>query len=379
MLKFLEAPIMTIEDAMEIAPAYDKYDSPQQGREARRISIEDAMDMAPVFDTSDFPQGPESCDQVLKEYFQDDKKILANLDRFVDAVLVAEDTANLNEVKNVGVPHAQQGREAPMEARPMMIEDAMEMAPLYDQHDFHEGRELCDQVMKEYFQDNKKILANLDCFVDAVVVADAANLNQAKKVGVKWICQTFSSRDSHTGGIIFTENHIRKLIPLISKEDHLFQIITYVIALFSGTDIESKENLRSPLFPCALVMAFEKWETRRMLRNEFTHIMLSGTGCEADGICTRDPWDEYDCNRTGLWAGVQVNFAVAHLEDEAGWAIIGATLPEIDEDGNENDDNVVSKILWRCPNSHNLPLPPQDGWIPVHEMAIGRQPTVCYL
>jgi hypothetical protein len=269
--------------------------------------------------------------------------------------------------------------EGPMEARLMTIEDAMEVALEYDKYDFRKGCQLCDQVLKEYFQDKKKILANLSCFVDAVLLANAANLEEAKKVGLEWLRQTLGSRDSQTGGIIFTENHIRKLVPLIIKEDALFQIITSVIAsCFSGHDVKSKEDLRSPLLSCFLVTAYARFETLRMLRNAPPQIMLSGTGCDAEGLFSRDPDDNYTCNRIGVWAGVQVNFRLEFLADESGWAILSATLPEIDEDGNPIAEDVVRNVLWRCPNSHSLPLPPQDGWIPVHESAIGRQPTVSY-
>jgi hypothetical protein len=268
--------------------------------------------------------------------------------------------------------------EAPM-ARLMTIEDAMEVALEYDKYDFRKGCQVCDQVLTEYFQDEKKILSDLNCFVNAVLLVDAANLNEAKRVGVQWLCETFDCLDSQTGRIIFTENHIRKLVPLILKEEELFRIVKASSDVLATNDIDSaKEDLRSRLFPCALVMAYEKWESNRMLGKGFTHIMLFGTGCKADGICTRDYFGDYECNRIGLWAGVQVKFIVEFLvEDEAGWAIIGTpTLPEIDEFGDENYDIVVSKTLWRCFNSLNQRLPPEDGWIPVDELAIGRQPTV---
>jgi hypothetical protein len=271
--------------------------------------------------------------------------------------------------------------EGPVAVRLMTAKDAMEVALEYDQYNFPQGRELCDQVLKDYFQDKKKILSNLNCFVNAVLLADAANLNEARNEGVEWLCQTFCSLNSQTGRIIFTENHIRKLVPLIIEDDDLFRIVG--CELYGRDSIRSrKEELQSPLFPCALVTEYARAETRNMLLKGSTHIKLSGTGCKADGIYTRDPDDDYDCydcNRRGLWAGVQVNFHIALcMNDEAGWAIIGETLPEIDEDGDENDENVVIKTLWRCPNSQNLPLPPQDGWIPVDELAIGRQPTVSY-
>jgi hypothetical protein len=51
------------------------------------------------------------------------------------------------------------------------------------------------------------------------------------------------------------------------------------------------------------------------------------------------------------------------------------------EDGNEvvehEDGDEVLKFLWRCPNSQNLPLPPQDGWIPVDKAACGQPTASC--
>jgi hypothetical protein len=279
--------------------------------------------------------------------------------------------------------------EGPMEARLMTVEDTMEVAPLYDKYDFGNGCRLCDQVLlKEYFQDNKKILSNLDCIVDAVLLADAANLIEAKNVGVAWLYKTFhfSTDDPTDGGIIFTENQIRKLVPLLIKEDNLYLIVE---SIFHGSDvnggsgIKSKEDLRSPLFPWALVMAYKSFGTRIVLAEEIARIKLSGTGCNADGICTNSYsyGHVYECNRRGRWAGVQVHFKVVLVEDvdQGGWSIVGEEIDgdsnevlEIDEDGDE-----AFKLLWRCHNSQNLPLPPQDGWIPVDELARG-QPTVSY-
>jgi hypothetical protein len=275
----------------------------------------------------------------------------------------------------------------------MTIEDAMEVAPSYDKYDFRSGCQLCDQILEEYFLDKKKILSNLNCFVDAVLLADAANLIEAKNVGVAWLFETFPSTDSHTGGIIFTEKQIRKLVPLLIKEDYLYQTVASIFrgSGVNGSRIKSKEDLRSPLFPCALVMVYRSCETRIVLAKEIARIKLSGTGCNADGICTSvmsgdasGYGNEYDCNRRGRWAGVHVHFKVVLVADVdvEGWNIVCVCV-EIDEDGNEvlemdEDSNEVLKFLWRCPNSQNLPLPPQDGWIPVDELARGRQPTVSY-
>jgi hypothetical protein len=69
---------------------------------------------------------------------------------------------------------------------------------------------VCDQVLKEYFQDKKKILANLNCFVDAVLLADAANLNEAKKVrrcGVVTSCYLSFCQNSDGSDYIQRKSH----------------------------------------------------------------------------------------------------------------------------------------------------------------------------
>ena len=48
-----------------------------------------------------------------------------------------------------------------------------------------------------------------------------------------------------------------------------------------------------------------------------------------------------------------------------------------DEDGVVNYDAVVEKILWKCPHSHNLAIPPKVGWIPVDDLAASN-PKLSY-
>jgi hypothetical protein len=140
--------------------------------------------------------------------------IMANHSNYIDALLATP--MKESKVYEISFPDIVPSTwesmlkhlEGPMEARLMTIEDAMEVAPLYDKYDFRKGCQLCGQVLKEHFQDDEKILSNLDCFVDAVLLADAANLKEAKNVGVAWLHKTFRSVDTRTGRIIFTENHV---------------------------------------------------------------------------------------------------------------------------------------------------------------------------
>jgi hypothetical protein len=61
---------------------------------------------------------------------------------------------------------------------------------------------------------------------------------------------------------------------------------------------------------------------------------------------------------------------IIFLSIEHGWAIVGDTLT--------NENNCVTHILWHCPNSQNLPLSSRHSWIPVNDLACGRESTSSY-
>jgi hypothetical protein len=270
--------------------------------------------------------------------------------------------------------------EAPAEARLMTAEDVMEVAPLYDQYDFPQGRKLCGQVLKEHFQDKKKILSNVGLFVDAVLLTDTAHINEAKEMGSKSLIQTIESRDLHSGPIIFTEDHMKKLAPLIAKEDSLFQCLTssYIVP-----SVKTKEDILSPLFPFTFVLACKHSETYNVLQREVDGVKLTGTKSKADGMFAKEFTNdfEYKTKRTGRWGGVEVTFRITQERDGWDWAITSQTLPVVDEDSDGDGEeawlNVVENILWKCPNSHNMPMPPRTGWISVDKMAHGK-PELSY-
>jgi hypothetical protein len=122
-----------------------------------------------------------------------------------------------------------------------------------------------------------------------------------------------------------------------------------------------------------------------VLQREVDGVKLSGTKTKADGMFAKEFTNdlEYKTVRTGRWDGVEVTFRITQERYSLDWAITSQTLPAINEDsdgdGGEEEAwlNVIETILWKCPNSHNMPMPPRTGWISVDKRARGK-PELSY-
>jgi hypothetical protein len=259
--------------------------------------------------------------------------------------------------------------EGPVAGRLMKTEDVMEVAHAYDQYDFPKGLELCDHVLTEYFKGMKTTPNDLDVLIDAVLLADAVNLEEAKNAGVHWLADALKSKEILTGQTVFSEAHMKKLVPLIVKEELLFQIIKY--RCFIG--VETKEDILSHLFPRLVVQGFKSSHMHSMLCSMFPRITVSGTlGC-ADGIFEQQSEYRWECASDEL-----TYFSLFQITlEEDGWTISGETFPELNADDEEIIESIVERSLWKCPHSQNLPLPPRVGWKPVHKLARG-DPKLAY-
>lgn len=263
--------------------------------------------------------------------------------------------------------------ECPMKARQMKVEDARVVAPFYDQYDFYKGCQLCNLVLEEYFiksnkearKRGKQQAPDLDLLVDALILADTANLHGAKKEGLKYFEMKFSSVTTPYGRTMFKEFHVKKLAPFIANE-------TTLSNCFSA----STDEILSPLFPSLAVLRFAKWETVRVLESMVRCLRLSGTRCKADGDFFFED-SGFTSDRIGQWGGAEFTFEIARLKDD--WVIYGKPIPEVDEDGEYIvHDSIVVKILWRSPYSESLILPPKDNWEAVDSLAYG-QPNITYI
>lgn len=253
--------------------------------------------------------------------------------------------------------------EKPINVLEMTVKDAMDLAPLYDKYNFREGRELCSRVLAKYMKKEEEPQdLDLGLRVDVVLLADEFNLEQAYNAGVEDLRRKLGDVQTR---IIFTEAQVKKMVPLIAKEKSLLRAVG-----------KTKEEVLSPLFPEYLIQKYSSWRTGQILDNAIPFIQLSGSRCKADGLFHYDNFDEWTSDRSGQWAGQELKFFIKN--PGSGWEIIGETLPDVDEDGEEYYENVVSKTLWRAPNSGNFIIPPRNGWKAVDALSRG-DPKLQYI
>jgi hypothetical protein len=246
--------------------------------------------------------------------------------------------------------------------RYMTVKDVMEVAPWYDKYDFPGGREFSGHIITEYIKgmDMAPIPDDLDFFIDAILLADALHLDEAKNTGVLWINMTMYH---HTRNIL-SRDHIAKLAPLIAKEDSLIA----TVKLFVKSDV-TKDDILHGLFPELLVEKLASYRNKKTIQEWAPIVKLSGSGSNADGdyiplLSSSHTPNELCFLSRGIWGRQEVYFKII-VKDEI-WVIVG-----------EAGDN--ENILWKCPHSRSLMLPPRDGWVPVDELAIGTNPTLNFI
>jgi hypothetical protein len=264
----------------------------------------------------------------------------------------------------------------PPAARQMTVQDALQVAAAYDKYDFCAGVECCDQVFVELFRtlmphgqyDLKKKPDDLNQLIDVFLLADVANLKQTKERAVQYFKGALNSDLGH-GKLMFCENQIKKLAPLVAKEQLLEQ-----------SSFTNDEILHS-LFPKLFVTSAREWTTCLMLRRAIMRLRLYGTAGKVDGEYTMDlPLDPFESDTPVSWGGVNLSIKIDRLTDD--WVIYGETDAEmvIYEDGEAEPDydSIEQKVLWKNPFSKNMPLPPVSGWVPVDKLARG-EPKIKYL
>jgi hypothetical protein len=251
----------------------------------------------------------------------------------------------------------------PLAARLMTVKDVLKVAPGYEQYDFAAGRELSGHILTEYIQGNVGVPDDLDLFIDAIRLADTLHLDEAKDAGVVWIEATILFFDL----TIFSRVQIAKLAPLLANEDSLFAIVKKFVET-----VATKDDILHRLFPELLVNKFALYQKSRRTGEEWSRrVQLTGSGCDADGIyITLGSFGgcavRFFCVSLGLWGGQKVHFDIMRSDDI--WVILGRSYTAS-----------VETILWKCPHSRNLMVPPKVGWVAVDELAIGKNPTLKYL
>jgi hypothetical protein len=151
---------------------------------------------------------------------------------------------------------------------------------VYYQCDFPKGRELSGHILTEYIKANMGVPDALDSFIDAILLADTLNFDEAKNAGVRWIKATMLCNDK----TIFARDRIAKLAPLFAKEDSLFATVQLFIKSVVTKDGILDPLFLDPLFPELLVDKFPSYQKDRVILRSARGLKLSGSGCNADSI-----------------------------------------------------------------------------------------------
>jgi hypothetical protein len=341
----------------------------------------------------------EGCDPVVYWYHA---SVMATHSNYIDIMLAS----GMKESNNYAVsfpdiaPTTWESMmkflDTPLAGRLMTVEDVIEVAPCYDKYDFSDGRELSGHVLMEYIKVMKKVVPdNLDFFIDAILLADSAQLDEALNAGVLWIENIILHYDKN----IFSRDHITKLAPLFANEESLFATVKLFVK-----SVVSKDDILHRLFPELFVEKLASYQkvttildlvggrpplptstsTRPALpvlssrpdgfnlKVKKLCITLSGSGGEDDGeyigrfLDNRPNALEFQSRSSlSVHSSQRSNFLKIIVRDEI-WAIVRGA-------GNNE------KIIWKCPHSRTLMLPPRDGWVPVDQLARGMIPTLKYL
>jgi hypothetical protein len=272
----------------------------------------------------------------------------------------------------------------PLALRLMTVGDVMELAPLYHKYDFPKGLELSGHVLKEYIQAAKKAdhaPDDIDFLVDAILLADACDLDEALNAGVHFIDTVILHYDRN----IFSKDHIAKLAPLFAKEETLFA----TVQLFIKSGMTKDNILHNPFFAELLVDKFASYQkcvtmldlvggrtTSSRSESITLKITMSGSGCSADGdyighFFANRPNDAVDFTRRGFgFGGQDTKFMRITVRDDI-WVIVG----------HQEAGDTIETIFWERPDSYSLMVPPRDGWVPVDInalLAFGKSPKLMY-
>jgi hypothetical protein len=304
--------------------------------------------------------------------------IMANHSNYIDTMLASGmKESNTYEVSFPDIAPAtwesmMKFLDKPLAIRLMTVQDVMEVAPWYDKYDFPEGRALSSNILTEYIKGVEDMYVpdvpgNLDFFIGVILLADALHLDEAKNMGVLWIGATMENSCRN----ILSRDHIAKLAPLIAKEGSLIATVKLFVK-----SVVTKDDILHRLFPELLVERFSSYNKNVSIQEWAPSVKLSGSRCNADGeYFTRLlGWEEsfapeFLRRRTGRWRGQDLTFKITVRDDT--WVILGFSL---------SHDSFVENIIWKCPHSRNLMLPPKVGWVPVDKnLAIGMNPTLKFI
>lgn len=342
--------------------------------------------------------------------------MLASKSKYIDAMLAApmkeqeESTISFPDIESDVWDDMMKFVDCPVAARRMNEVDALRVAKLYDKYEFKDGSVLCDVVLNDYFKSAKQQEQNLtldvNIVVDSVIVAQEANLMNTLRRSLKYCWEKMHESDVPYGRTMFTEDHLKKLTPVLSTcltPENIERIGAGAswfhggIYDFSGTIRHFDLKLNDPTFPTAFVKASAQRLEESLLHRCIQEIEVSGAG-QADGIYHKMDYEtmsEYRCygyerRRQTTWGGKMMSFVIKKCWEEKtqGWAIMRQyTLPrnqraaqnnDDDESDEEERDRVVENVCWVAPCSTTVHFPPLNNWKPVDPLARSG-PKISYI
>eukprot|EP00985_Skeletonema_marinoi_P022058 scaffold13839_cov131-Skeletonema_marinoi.AAC.3 len=196
--------------------------------------------------------------------------------------------------------------DSPIAARQMKVRDASELAVFYDKYEFEEGRKLCEVVIIEYMKRTNRMeeknTLDLDFIIELVDVSHMANMEEAFKVGMEYIWKKLRSADIRYGRLMFTEENLKKLSPLLKYSMNNRERIWGPDGIdgfqFEGSNLitgHSGWDERNDLvhfddehFAKVHIARSQKQAENLLLNECISHIELSGTSSVADGGYERE-------------------------------------------------------------------------------------------
>lgn len=295
---------------------------------------------------------------------------LARLSTFVDTSL-SVDMREKNEMKitfhNITPDHfekALQYLEDPLAVRSMTPADALELIPFYDQYQFPGGLLLCDAILSNYVGEQEptnvamKLPDDLDLLVQVFSIAHKYSLPKSSEKSVSHLNIRFQDdRSCPFGPSIFSEEHMTMIQPMFQE------------GLLQVPHGFTNQDLNCSLFP----KYFVKCTALKYATKLSQYITLQGTGTH-DGKFRKDvdryiaPFREETVEvRNGGILNGYFRIAKSDLCDND-WAILCSPV----------GGGPVQHVMWKCPYSKNLTLPPTEPWVPVDTLLVNRKVKIKY-
>jgi BTB/POZ domain len=240
----------------------------------------------------------------------------------------------------------------PMKGRKMTIEDALQVFPFYDKYQFPKGIQLCDQLFYEYTVSLEPTSTDhMNTLIEVALLADRVIDGCAKEICVNHLLVTLSK-------LMYTEEQIQKLAPLVSKERALLEAIGV-----------TKQEFLSPLFG-------QYWHTRQLIREVGPLIDLRlklGGVKSAEFTCTG-----FRSYRSKDWPSgfiigyIQYSSICVELMNETSeWTICGTFYRFGERESRKT-------VLWVNQNRGTWDVPPRTGWEAADESVNGIEATIVY-